>query len=290
MSARPRHWNSNKGRVLYAIYKSQNRTWSEIQAITSFRDLELRLVLKELFDDKLVSKVGDSYWIEDYELYCNYRDYDKRINQEKPPHNGEPNEQIEVLIDKEALITRYMNEKTDIPKIVKETLTWAMSQNIGLNPWSEHFFVNGEHLDHVSKSIIELAQEFVLVINPFVDQCSLSDRLKKEINERKQIRLLTRSPRCENYHKTRRAREAYHDALVRSGVEIIYNDRIHSKIILGDDICVVSSMNFKSESSSGKNHEAGLVTWQKEAVTSLKIYATNIINDPETKPYHELVT
>jgi hypothetical protein len=41
----------------------------------------------------------------------------------------------------------------------------------------------------------------------------------------------------------------------------------------------------QSESSSGKNHEAGLVTWQKDTVSSLKEYAESLITDPETRPY-----
>lgn len=63
-----------------------------------------------------------------------------------------------------------------------------------------------------------------------------------------------------------------------------YNDRIHSKIIIFDEICgIVSSMNFKSESSSGKNLESGLVSWQTNTMDSLRRYAKEIINDPETR-------
>lgn len=285
MSSQPRYWDTNKGKVLYAIYKSQNRTFPELLTITNFQDLELRLVLKELFDEELISKNGDSYWIEDYELYCEYRDYDNLIKIEAPM-NQKKDAQNETLQEKWAPIKKYLEEKQNSPKIVKEILAWTILQSINFDPWSEHFFVNGDLLDQISKGIIEQSQSSVMIINPFVDQCSLSDRQKNINTDGKEVRLLTRSPRCENYNKTRRTRKLYHDALMRSGVKILYNDRIHSKIILGDELCgVVSSMNFKSESSSGKNLEAGLVTWQKDTITSLKEYATDLMRDTETTPY-----
>jgi hypothetical protein len=285
MSSQPKYWDANKGKVLYAIYKSQNRTFPELLTLTNFQDLELRLVLKELFDEELVSKNGESYWIEDYELYCEYRDYDNSINLEASM-TQKKDAQIKILKEKWAPIKIYLEEKQNSPRIVKGILAWTILQGINFDPWSEHFFVNGDLLDQISKSIIEQSQSSVLIINPFVDQCSLSDRLKNINTNGKEVQLLTRSPRCESYSKTRKARGAYHDALVRSGVEILYNDRIHSKIIIGDVTCgVVSSMNFKSESSSGKNLEAGLVTWQKDTITSLKEYATDLMKDPETTPY-----
>lgn len=286
MSSQPRYWDTNKGQVLYAIYKSQNRTWSELQTTTNFRDLELRLLLKELFDDELISKPGDAYWIKDYDLYCEYRDYDNTITQESSAENDELNAQIEDLKLKWTPITEYLKEKFNAPNLIKTVLTWSMGKNINFDPWAEHFFVEGDSLDQISKCLIDGSQNSVLIINPFVDQCSLSDKLKNASTNEKEIVLLTRSPQSENYAKTRRTRKAYHDALFRSGVKILYNDRVHSKILIGDEVCgVLSSMNFKSESSSGKNHEAGLVTWQRETVVSLKEYARDLMTDPETMPY-----
>ena len=63
MSSTPRYGDTKKGKALDAISKSHDRTWNEIQEITGFNEKELRSALKELFDDELISKSGDSYWI-----------------------------------------------------------------------------------------------------------------------------------------------------------------------------------------------------------------------------------
>ena len=138
MSSQPRYWDTNKGKVLYAIYKSQNRTYPELLTITNFQDLELRLILKELFDEELISKNGDSYWIEDYELYCEYRDYDTSIKIEAPMAQ-QKDAQIETLEEKWAPIKKYLEEKRNSQRIVKEILAWTLLQGINFDPWSALF-------------------------------------------------------------------------------------------------------------------------------------------------------
>jgi len=48
---------------------------------------------------------------------------------------------------------------------------------------------------------------------------------------------------------------------------------------------IVSSMNFKSESSSGKILEAGMATWQKDTIASLNTYVYDLLKDFETNEF-----
>jgi len=285
MSSKPRYWDTAKGQVLYAIYRSQNRTWNEIQEITRFRNLKLRKVLKSLSDSGTISKKGDSYWIEDYDLYIEYRNYDQ-TTLNLSPKIEKIEAEIQAIIDRQKTIIEYLQKNHPDNNVITRILYWTINHEIPYNPYSEQFFVEGDNLDQVSKTAIEQTTEAVLIINPFVDQCSLSDKLRNVYTKNRKIVLITRSPLSENSARVRKSRKEYHEALSQSGVMIFYNNRIHCKIIVVDGILgVVSSMNFKSESSSGKSHEAGLVTWQKDVITSIGDYGLTLLKDHETKRF-----
>ena len=144
----------------------------------------------------------------------------------------------------------------------------------------------GDLLDRLCKDLIDFSKKNILVVNPFVDRCTLSDKLGDACLHDKAVILLTRSPLSEYYENIRSSRQKYHGILIQNGVKIMYNDRIHSKIILSDnELGIVSSMNFKSESSSGKIHEAGMITWQKDTIASLNNYIENLLKDFETNEF-----
>jgi len=75
MSAIPRFWGSRKGLVLKAIAIDGARTWREIRASSKLCTEDLNQELSELFSSNILSKSGDDYWIEQYDLYREYRDY-----------------------------------------------------------------------------------------------------------------------------------------------------------------------------------------------------------------------
>ncbi|MHA1972664.1 MAG: phospholipase D-like domain-containing protein [Candidatus Hodarchaeales archaeon] len=285
MVSTPRYWDTDKGKVLYAIFRSQNRTWKEIQQLSGYNELELRIILKELFDLEIISKSGSSYWIEDYDLYCEYRNYEENLSSSNL-QKQELQSKLEALKTKWGPIISYLKENQFENSIVANVLSWSMTQDVPFDPKAEHFFLFRDKLDQISKTLIENCTSECIIINPFVDQCSLSDRLKEASINGKTITLMTRSPKSERNSHTRTSRKKYHEALAQCGVNIQYNDRIHSKIILSDNECgVVSSMNFKSESSSGKNLEAGIVTWQNDTIKSLIAYAETLQKDHETSRF-----
>jgi len=288
MSSKPRYWDTDNGKVLKAIVTSEHRTRSEIRNITGFTDDELNQILADLFISDLISKTGSSYWIEDYNLFCEYRDYiqGNYDSEYLRKEQQEKREQLKSYVDITETIREYLKENKYESTVIENTIWWTVRENIRYYLYSEHFFIEGELLDRLCKDVIDFSREQVIVVNPFVDQCSLSDKLKTSSVKGKDITLLTRSPENERNQWVKESRRAYHNVLLQNGVKLLYNDRIHSKIIVSDGVFgIVSSMNFKSESSSGKNLEAGIVTWEEETILSLNKYIENLLQDFETITY-----
>jgi|GEM_PF-2650771 phosphatidylserine/phosphatidylglycerophosphate/cardiolipin synthase-like enzyme len=166
--------------------------------------------------------------------------------------------------------------------VIKRVIGWSNRKKLNYNVSSEHFFIEGDLLNRLCLNVFDYSKTEVVVVNPNVYPCSLSDKLK-ETGDRT-IKLITRSPSSEG--KKTASRQKYHEVLLKNGVRIFYNDRIHAKMILSDGkLGIVSSLNFKSKSSSGRNLEAGMTTWQIDAIESIKKYVDNLLNDDETEEY-----
>ena len=72
-----------------------------------------------------------------------------------------------------------------------------------------------------------------------------------------------------------------HQTLLRSELYVLYCKGLHAKIILIDDtLAVVSSMNFLQRATAGLSWEAGIVTFEKNAVTEIKNAITKLQVDP----------
>jgi len=295
MSLKPRYWDTTKGEVLKSIVTSKWRTRKEILEVSDLKQPELDQVLLELIDAEIISEDKDTYdhsrtkyWIEDYDLFCEYRDYlqgdydSKYLSKEY----REEKEKLKALMKKSEAIFSYIEENGYENSVIKNVIWWSIRSGIKYDVFSEHFFIEGDLLDRLCKDVIDFSKTKVIVVNPFVDRCNLSDQLKDAGIQGKNVTLLTRSPSSENYPNVRASRRKYHGVLIQSGVKMMYNDRIHSKIIVSDyELSIVSSMNFKSESSSGRILEAGMVTWQKDTIAAMNSYVENLLKDYETTEF-----
>jgi len=179
---KPRYWGSWKGLVLKAIASEGARTLRDIQASSELDSESLNQALSELFSINALSKTGDSYWIEDYALYREYKGYVEgnygspyldRSSQERA-------EKLRVFGEESERISRYIegNRERAENTIVGFVLGWALRNGIEFNLPSEHFFLEGDLLDRISKDVISYSGRHVVVVNPYVDKCSLSDKLK----------------------------------------------------------------------------------------------------------------
>ena len=279
MSTIPKYWHSGKGRILKAIAIDGARTWSEIQQKTGFQSKTLNEILSELFSKDILSKNGQSYWIEEYDLYKEYVAYSEKTTKQQP---AQPKPQTTQLIQLLKQLTDYITRHNLKETVVGSFINWTYRNGIKLNLVSEHIFLQDDMLDRASKDLISMGQKQVVVINPFVDACSLSDKLH-EMTSSCSVSLITRDPNSERDKWGRDSKKKYHKALREGGVDLKYNDRVHAKVILVDQrIGVVSSMNLYSGSTGGRSKEAGIISWNKDTIKSLNEYVYSIWNDPQT--------
>lgn len=256
MSGEPRYWGSWKGRVVRAIAVDRAQTWNEIRDQTGLSPLTLNKVLSELFDAKAIEKDTDSrYWVSK-ELYKAYKDY---VDKHEPPA-----ESVRVKIT-EA-------EQKDLVTWID---SWREVKELDFSLKSGHFFLEGRHLDELSKELMSKAKQEVLVVNPYVNKCDLSDMMRDTAKAGRRVRLVTRRPDAD--------KEGYHKTLKASGVQVFYNDVAHAKLIVVDrKIAIASSMNFYAASSGGKTWEAGLVTIEDVVVESVMNSILRPIEKPES--------
>lgn len=111
MSKVPGYWDTNKGKVLRSIFLSSERTWPELQKYSGLDEDSLNDTLRQLFQESIISKSGSSYWIEDYELYCEYRDYEIATKTEASTEQQEIKTQLEALKLKLKPIMEYSKQK-----------------------------------------------------------------------------------------------------------------------------------------------------------------------------------
>lgn len=145
----------------------------------------------------------------------------------------------------------------------------------------KHFFLDNRHLDELSKELIIKAENEVLVVNPFVKKCALSDTLKEASYRGSNVKLLTRFPDDEN-PKYRDEKKEYHSSLKTAGVNVRYNKAVHAKIIVVDRaVAISSSMNFYCASSGGASWEAGIVTLEQTVVEPIVNKILKLFERPE---------
>lgn len=138
-----------------------------------------------------------------------------------------------------------------------------------------HFYLEGRFLDDISKDLIANAEGEVIVVNPFVDKCALSDPMREVAKAGKKIRLVTRPPDKD--------KEAFHSTLKKNGVRTFYNDDVHAKLIVVDRrVAVSSSMNFYATSSGGKSWEAGIVSVHDMVIESVVQSILDFIDRADT--------
>lgn len=121
-------------------------------------------------------------------------------------------------------------------------------------------------------------------MNPFVDQCELSDSLWKTVEEGKDVILIARSPEEEKDQKHRTRNEKQHKVLRERGARVAYDQRGHAKLIVVEKaVAVVSSMNLTGLSTGESSWEAGLVTKEDTVVESIVDSIYGLLERPDSE-------
>jgi len=251
----PRFFGSWKGRVISAIVLNNVHDWKNIQYLSELSPDILRKVLKEMFDLRILEKPYDDYYRLTDDVYNEYREYYNNLT---------------IPIEEET-IQRQTSPKHTNKDIIKWIYDWNKFKNIELPSENMHFFLQGRLLDDFSKDLICNAEKEVLAVNPYVDCCNLSDALKEACRKKIKVKLITRDPENPQDHVFfPEEKKEYHNSLKEDGVEIIYENKIHAKIVLVDKkVAIISSMNFQSSSSGGRTWEAGIISFDQKVVESI---------------------
>lgn len=267
----PRFWGTWKGRVIKAIVSDGARTWFEVRDLTGLSTISLNTALSEMFDLEILEKRNEAYWVST-EIYQEYKDF-------------LGSQETDTKKVKKKSVARFSEEEQKA--LVNWIDQWRQVKKLEFSLENKHFFLFGRHLDELSKELISNANSEVLVVNPYVNHCDLSNTLRNASKKDVTVSLVTRPPRF------RRARSQhdmnqYHKVLREEGVEVKYNKAAHAKIIAVDRVvAIVSSMNFFPTSSSGGSWEAGLISVEEKVVESIVDSVLELIEKPESKDMKE---
>jgi phosphatidylserine/phosphatidylglycerophosphate/cardiolipin synthase-like enzyme len=220
--------------LLNYIRLAQSTPWDKLHAATDFSEGYFNYLLYELFQTGEISKNEGNY-------------------QYVPPE----------LRPKEQEINRLRETKHKEFRIKLEKYFDAYGSNISLE--KNHFFLEGRHLDQFTKFTLDMAENEIIVVNPFVNECDLSKQLGEAKKRGLKVKLLARPPKDNEIDKI-----FCHEKLTKEGVKIIYDENVHAKIItIDDEVAITSSMNFYSESSAGKTWEAGIITLDRDIISEI---------------------
>jgi len=265
----PRYWGSWKGRVVSAIVTGGEQTWTELLEKTGLNAASLNRVLAELFNVHAINKKGEGtearYRVV-RELYDEYRTF----------LNSNPS----IVADrkKEQLPAKFVQTRKG--KLVDWIEQWKRLKNLEFSLDPRHFFLEGMYLDDLSKSLISAATLEVLVVNPYVEHCDLSNVLRNA-SKKAEVTLVTHPP--EDNNQFPKDRQEYHKTLKNEGVKLVYNRKVHAKLIVVDrTVAIVSSMNLYGSSSGGGSWEAGLVSIEDTVVEQIVDSILSLKERPES--------
>jgi phosphatidylserine/phosphatidylglycerophosphate/cardiolipin synthase-like enzyme len=223
-----RFWGSWRGRIVRAIVLHGAYTRNTILKATKLSEGDFEQAHKELINLRLLEeKENGKFWV-------NKRVYGECMN-------------------------FYKGQQEALVNWVQE---WRKKERVGLitERGLSHFFLADKLLSKFSESLIEQATNSILVTNPYVKRCYVSDSLMAMCEKGITVNLMTRGLESEQFNRE----------LSVKGVEIIYDESIHAKLIVVDQrVGVVSSMNFYAGSWGGASWEAGIATTERSVVRSI---------------------
>ncbi|MFX1300908.1 MAG: phospholipase D-like domain-containing protein [Promethearchaeota archaeon] len=246
----PKYWGTWEGRVCRAIAEFGPLMWEEIRDITGLSKDSLDSVLSKMSKKKDIERRYDEYWLET-NLYLDYLDF--------LDLQDELEERKQVRKTKRPTVKFSSSEQEELVKQIDQWRKETPKLNFSLD--LQHFYLTGGDLEDFSKKFIRKARQEVLVVNPFVQKCNLSDTFREVAKEGKAVLLITQPPSADRIAYTRELKEKYHASLRHAKIKPIENNFTHAKIIVIDrKIAIISSMNFTPASTSGQSWEAGIVT------------------------------
>jgi len=269
----PRYYGSWKGRVIKTIVIDGIRDWKGLQESTELSPKSLNRAIAELRHLGILTQDEDKRYRVSHEVWKEYKSFfgsQESTEEDLKKTASRANKGIGKIISsispaKPKEVSSWVNE-------------WKKVNNLDISIESDHFYLEGGHLDNLSKGLIQNAKKEILVVNPFVDECSLTNTILDASKNRIKTVLVTR-PVAEG-DKYREEKKDYHNELIQSGIKLTHNRRVHAKLIVVDrEIAIISSMNLNVTSSGGSSWEAGIVSMDETVVKSVIDSIMNLLPD-----------
>ena len=257
MVREPKYWKSKIGKVAFAIAIDGVDTWQGLSEHTGFDSDELKRALHELFEAKLLQKREDRSYQLDSDLVGEYRRY---FEKEQSSREIAP-----IQDDREP--------STESDEWAKWIMSWRDVSSLSFSLEHLHFFLDEKHLYPFSTLVISRAESQVLVVNPYVEKCDLSDNLLEPIQQGKEVMVITRPASKRGKKSSNKIAEIrnYLLHLDEQGIDVRLDDYVHAKLIVVDEmVAVVSSMNLYPGSLVGKPWEAGMVSIDPKTVKEVR--------------------
>ena len=262
----PKYWGTVKGQILNAIVNEFCDFEEAIKYETHLPAEIIKQTINELLQSGELSYTDEgTFWVE-YTLYKAYE------NRGLDSLEEEMSSKIPLIMNTKKL------------DLVEWIYQWKEKtyENLSLGP--KHFYLEGELLTNFTNSILKVAKENVVIVNPFVEVCSTSRILGLLKMHGVNVMVVTRDPNSEYNEGSKQKKQVSHKSLKENGVLVLYNDFIHAKVILVDNSIVInSSMNLISSSIAGQSWETGMISFDDEVVESVKKSVTELLSSNLTK-------
>lgn len=265
----PRYWGTWKGQVVRAIAEKYALQWDEILSETGLEPSQLNTAISELMDEGVLDReYGGQYWL-DNDLWHEYRAYlgDERSKGIVEERRRKEQEFSTIVRD---LIRARAERQTDPEGHLRERIgEWIKFKRVEHGDVTSHLYLKGEHLDSLLGDLIPYCMDEILVVNPYVEKCTLSNLLVDAANSGLGVKLISQSPAKDYEGKRKEAKIRFHETMKQSGVKLYYNESVHAKMFLLDkEVLAIGSMNLYSDSTAGKLWEAGMFTVDKVSIKS----------------------
>jgi phosphatidylserine/phosphatidylglycerophosphate/cardiolipin synthase-like enzyme len=271
-----KYLGTSKGQIIKAIAVEDLRKWGEIRDNIGLTDDQLRTTIRELKSEGLLEERYNGFWV-DYDLWLAYKayfgdDWAKKKIAELEEEREEQERLTAIRIKRES--------ETHLMKRIQE---WIKFKKLDIEPDCSHIYLKGDLLDSLVSDLIPLTRKEILVVNPYVEKCSLCDLIITAGRKGLDVKLITQSPATDYDGRRKRAKINYHNTIKDSNIQFYYNESVHAKLfILDNQVLTASSMNLYSESVAGKLWEAGIVTTEVSNIKLAKESFDQLLIHPDT--------
>jgi len=265
----PKYWGTTKGQVIRAIAEKYALQWDELLSETGLEPSQLNTAISALMDDGVLDmEYGGQHWV-DNDLWHEYRAH---LGDERSKGIVEERRIIaqEFTLMHRKLARARAEGQTEHEGHLRERIgEWIKFNKVEHGPTTTHLYLTGKQLDSMLSALIPYSRSDILIVNPYVEKCTLSNLLVDASNSGLAVKLITQSPAKDYEGKRKEAKIRFHETMKQSGVNMYYNESIHAKMfILDKEVLAIGSMNLYSDSTAGKLWESGMFTVDKISIKS----------------------